>query len=269
MELRLDRGEALSRAGDTVVSGLFESSAGTSKFPRSLLAEDRATAGAASTAWRSGEIRGKRKELSIFHRAGDPGRVVLVGLGAPSAYSTETVRRASAEATKALQGKATRRLAFRAVSFAHSSLSAEAVVRAIVDGSGLGCYEFLRFKTGPSDGKITEISVALGGVPATETRQLGASFEEERQIVETVRWTRDIANLPAMAASPERLAAHARDLGREHGLRVTVYDEKGLTRLGCGGLLAVGGGSSRPPRLVLLEHPGRGRRPPTIAVVGK
>ena len=38
-----------------------------------------------------------------------------------------------------------------------------------------------------------------------------------------------------------------------------------------GGILAVGGGSARPPRLVVLEHrPGRKRpKPPTVCLVGK
>ena len=48
-----------------------------------------------------------------------------------------------------------------------------------------------------------------------------------------------------------------------------VFDVPALKRMGCGGILAVGSGSSHPPRLIVLEYPGRGRAPPTVAIVGK
>ncbi|HVH20736.1 MAG TPA: leucyl aminopeptidase, partial [Myxococcota bacterium] len=62
-------------------------------------------------------------------------------------------------------------------------------------------------------------------------------------------------------------------LGRELGLRVRVLDVPAMKKLGMGGILAVGGGSANPPRLIALEYQppgkkGRGARKP-VALVGK
>jgi leucyl aminopeptidase len=50
---------------------------------------------------------------------------------------------------------------------------------------------------------------------------------------------------------------------------VTVRDEQWLAQGGFGGILAVGGGSSRPPRLIELAWRPRGVRGPHLVLVGK
>jgi leucyl aminopeptidase len=93
---------------------------------------------------------------------------------------------------------------------------------------------------------------------------------DEATVADVVVWTRDIANLPADTASPKHLADEAVALVKEFGLKVTVFDEKKLAEMGCGGILAVGSGSAgHPPRMVVLEYPGGARRGRTVAVVGK
>jgi leucyl aminopeptidase len=52
------------------------------------------------------------------------------------------------------------------------------------------------------------------------------------------------------------------------GISATIWDEKALAKDGFGGILAVGSGSSRPPRLVKLEYRGKGAKN-SIAIVGK
>ena len=63
---------------------------------------------------------------------------------------------------------------------------------------------------------------------------------------------------PAAAAAnelpPAKLAAAARKVARDTGLRCRVMDTNELKRRKMGGILAVGAGSSRPPRLIVLEH---------------
>ena len=65
-------------------------------------------------------------------------------------------------------------------------------------------------------------------------------------------------------------------MGREVGLRVRVMGVPELKRREMRAILAVGGGSAHPPRLIVMEHnaPARGkkaprRRPPTVCIVGK
>ncbi len=79
-------------------------------------------------------------------------------------------------------------------------------------------------------------------------------------------YVRDLANSPPNEAGPDGLEAAARALSLERGFRVEVLDRDELERRGMGGLLAVGAGSSQPPRLVRLEV---GNRGPIVALVGK
>lgn len=81
---------------------------------------------------------------------------------------------------------------------------------------------------------------------------------------------RDLINEPAAVVYPESLAEWARtNLGGLPGVTVEVWDEARLAAEGCVGILGVGQGSSRPPRLIRASyrHPGGGRS--HIGLVGK
>jgi leucyl aminopeptidase len=82
---------------------------------------------------------------------------------------------------------------------------------------------------------------------------------------------RRLTDMPADAMHPEALAAEAVALGKAKILKVTVWDERKLAAEGAGGILAVGRGSARPPRLVAMEYQGAaglGGDPPVV-LVGK
>ena len=80
---------------------------------------------------------------------------------------------------------------------------------------------------------------------------------------------RDLANCPPAHLTASRMAELAEQLGAERGLTVEVFDRDALVELGCGGLLAVNGGSADPPRMIKLTYrpaAGDARR---LALVGK
>ena len=59
------------------------------------------------------------------------------------------------------------------------------------------------------------------------------------------------------------MADLATRLGAERGFEVEVFDRDALLELGCGGLLAVNGGSAEPPRMVRVTY-----RPATAVGTG-
>jgi leucyl aminopeptidase len=268
MKVSVDRRDGLTAAADVSVSGLFERGEKETAFPRSLAAEATASGGVVRAAWERQEILGRRKEITIVHRPDGKGRILLVGLGPRSKFDAEVVRRAAAESVRALRGKGARTAAFRLASFVADGTSAEAAARAISDGAVLGAYEFLKYKTS-HDAGVEEVAIHLGEELGRLESDLKKAVAEQSALDDVVVWTRERANLPADTASPEHLAAEARALGQELGFKVTVFDETQLAKLHCGGLLAVGGGSAHPPRLVVMEYPGGTRRGRTVAVVGK
>jgi leucyl aminopeptidase len=268
MKVLVDRRDGLKAATDACASGVFERGEKPESFPRTLAAEDDAVRGLLKAAWERKEVRGKRKEVTTLHRPDARGRVVLIGLGPRESFQAETVRRAAAEVVKALKGRGVRTLAFRLSAFVADPVTPEAAARALAGGAILGGYQFLKYKT-TTEGSVEEATVNLGEELGREESALRKAVAEEADLADTVVWTRDIANLPADTATPERLAEEARALGKELGLKVTVFDEQKLAEMHCGGLLAVGGGSVHPPRLIVLEYSGGSKRGRTVAVVGK
>jgi leucyl aminopeptidase len=88
-----------------------------------------------------------------------------------------------------------------------------------------------------------------------------AAIAEAQALAESVALARDLTNTPGSQKSPkwfaDRIVAAA---NRRRGVSVTVLDEADLADGGFGGVLAVGRGSPRPPRLVELSWRPRGAR---------
>ncbi|RSN57357.1 peptidase M17 [Amycolatopsis sp. WAC 04182] len=90
------------------------------------------------------------------------------------------------------------------------------------------------------------------------TRHEGG-LERVRELAAAAAFARDLANTPSNVKTPAWLADTAvRAAGDLPNLTVTARDEKWLAEQGFGGVLAVGGGSAAPPRLIELEYRPRG-----------
>jgi leucyl aminopeptidase len=94
------------------------------------------------------------------------------------------------------------------------------------------------------------------------------SIDRGRVIGQSINHTRRLVNEPPAVLYPESFATRAVELAQSAGLSAEVWDEERLTAEGCRAILAVGAGSTRKPRLVILRHNGGGNEPP-IALVGK
>lgn len=83
---------------------------------------------------------------------------------------------------------------------------------------------------------------------------------------ETIVAIRELINLPANELYPGNLAQKAEQLAASLPIEVEIWDENRLEKERCGGILSVGKGSVRPPRLVKLSYRGGGKH---LALVGK
>ncbi|WP_231750849.1 leucyl aminopeptidase, partial [Mycobacterium sp. NAZ190054] len=141
-------------------------------------------------------------------------------------------------------------------------------LEASIEGLILGSYRFSDFrsaKTAPKDAGLRKIT-ALAPDTKSATREAAARAEA---IATAVATARDFVNTPPSHLYPAEFAARAKALGEAAGLDVEVLDEKALAKGGYGGIIGVGQGSSRPPRLVRLAHRGGGRKARKVALVGK
>lgn len=95
----------------------------------------------------------------------------------------------------------------------------------------------------------------------TEARTLivrGVASEREQDdaviVAQAVAWVRDLVTEPPNSLYPETFATRVADFAEGAPVSVEVLDEKALHEGGFGGILGVGQGSSRPPRLVALRY---------------
>jgi len=135
----------------------------------------------------------------------------------------------------------------------------------VVEGLVVGNYRFDRFKSKPG----TPLQGASILVRKDDLREARRAAEHGRIVGEATNLARSIGNEPGNLLYPATLAARAVQLARETGLKATVLDEKALRARKFGGLLAVGGGSPRGPRLIVLHHRGGPKTQAPIALVGK
>ena len=187
--------------------------------------------------------------------------VLAVGLGnARDEWPEDLVRRAAGVAARSLSGT-------EAVITTLSELD----VAAAVEGLILGAYRFTDFrsdKTVPKEPGLAKIT-ALSTAKDAKARATRGS-----DVATAVATARDLVNTPPSHLFPGEFAKRARALGEDVGLEVEILDERALDKAGYGGIVGVGKGSSRGPRLVRLIHRGsklasKRKKAKTVALVGK
>lgn len=193
------------------------------------------------------------------------GSVLTVGLGKPRPeWPSDTIRRAAGVAARSLGST-------KAVITTLAELPGEGVCSATVEGLILGSYRFTAFrsaKTAPKDEGLRKITVLSTAKDAKKDSAHAAA------VATAVATARDLVNTPPSHLYPAELARWAKVLGEAAGLEVEVLDEKALQKAGYGGVIGVGQGSSRPPRLVRLVYRGsrlakNAKRAKKVALVGK
>ena len=96
-------------------------------------------------------------------------------------------------------------------------------------------------------------------------------FEKTKKldpILNGVNFTRDLVSEPGNILHPDEYAKRLANL-KKFGLKISIYDEKKLKKMGCNALLGVGQGSIRGSYLVTMEWNGNKSNSKPLAFVGK
>jgi leucyl aminopeptidase len=177
--------------------------------------------------------------------------IVLVGLPSPTP-SANDVRYAAGAGARAA-GDAS------VIALALPSPDSPRTVAAI-EGALLGVHKTARANnpdTVPESG-----SLVVRGVASDDDLQHAITSAT------TVGWVRDLVTEPPNTLYPESFAARVTEFAKDAPLTVEVLDEDALAKGGFGGILGVGQGSIRPPRLVAIRYQPQASSG-HIALVGK
>ncbi|MEV0543410.1 leucyl aminopeptidase [Nocardia salmonicida] len=255
----LARTETIAPDTDVLVIGLTSSENGPAIVPADLFGDVLTAEVRAELLDALGSVgaKGKPEELTRVpapSALADVTSVLAVGLGAADKVDAEQVRRSAGVAGRALSGTE-----LVATTLSGIDLGAAA------EGFYLGAYTFSTFKakSAPKPDERPVVRVELL-VPEPEFGTL--ELLRAQLVAEAIATARDFVNTPPSALYPAEFADRARVLAEAAGLEVEVLDETALAAAGYGGIIGVGQGSSRPPRLVRITYAGG---PKKVALVGK
>ncbi len=252
MEITVHQGTVLQETAPLVVLAVWE---------------DEALPDPVATLLEADDFRGQpHQTVLLYPRGALPARrLLLLGLGKRSAATSDILRQAAAQAGQKAHD-------LQLTSFAMNlplveTISPVSAAQALVEGVELGLYRYLEYKSSPSAEQTHRVEqVRLLLEAPIDAAQRGVTAGQA--VARGVLLARDLANGPGNAVTPTRLGEVAQEVGKRHGMQVTVLGPEELTAQGFGGILAVGQGSAQPPRFIIMEHGSAGNGP-TICLVGK
>ena len=129
-------------------------------------------------------------------------------------------------------------------------------------GLKLKSYNFRKYKT-RNEKKLIYINV-FG-------KKNNTSLKDQlkfRSLEEGTFYARDLVSEPGNVLHPDEYAKRIKSL-KKHGLKINIYDQKKLKKLGMNALLGVGQGSIRGSYLVTMEWKGLKKNSKPLAFIGK
>ncbi len=142
---------------------------------------------------------------------------------------------------------------------------------AVLGGVRLGSYNFNQFKTLDKGKRVTSLKSLT--VVTSAVKGWEQEFTELKNTIDAVFWARDLVNMPPNKLYPESFAEDIKKTLTPLGVKVQIFDDKAIEKMGMGCLIAVGQASDHLPRLVIMSWEGSGntkqKAQKPIALVGK
>ena len=215
----------------------------------------------------SERFKGKPNSALVIHapQGIDADRLIAIGIGGEK--DRETINWLTLGGL--LAGKVLGRTATVLVDPPGAEVTAEGVGDLAL-GARLRAYSFDRYKTkkkkdnGASEPDTPTTMTLMAADPSAAKRAVAA----REGLVEGVNMARDLVNEPPNVLGPEEFAQRAQEFSKV-GVEVEVLDEAGLKELGMRALVAVGQGSARESRVVVMRWAGVRDDEAPVVFIGK
>ncbi len=187
-------------------------------------------------------------------------RVVVVASGG---QELKAFKSAVAAGLAQVKGSGARHAAVALVGAPLGEAEAEAAVVAAAEA----VYQYRDTKPSVAPAPALTKVTLLADKPQAKAIQAG--LKRGQAIAAGMTFARNLANRPGNHCTPTYLADQAKKLGREHALKVEVFDRAGVEKLGMGAFLAVAQGSQEPLRFIVARYNGAAKTQAPIVLVGK
>jgi leucyl aminopeptidase len=173
--------------------------------------------------------------------AGRSGTIAIIGIGGEPP-TPDVLRYAAGSVTRQLRGIDSIVLAL--------PTSSTADVLAVLEGAAIGAYTYTVYRSGQDAARLPARSITVAtGVTATD-----GLVERALIVADALSSVRDLVNAPPSDLYPESFADAVRTFATDLPVSVDVLAEPELTAGGFGGILGIGQGSTRGPRLVKISY---------------
>jgi len=213
-------------------------------------------------AMENGEFKAKLNQTLVLYMPDceTAKRYIVVGLGESEKYTSDYLRQAAATASKLILDL---KLDSFAIEFMGEDQLTSDDAQVLAEGLVMGSYRFLNYKKSEDEYTGIKDVLVLSDLPIAKPLAYGMSVSAG------VVLTRDLGNHPSNVATPTYLADTAEEIAKRGGMKITIYDREDFEKLGFGGIGGVSAGSDVPPKFIIMEYSGGGKKARTLGLVGK
>jgi len=273
LEIEVVQSDVTEIEVDVLVVNLFE---GVTSPGGATGAVDSALGGVISELISDGETSGAVSELTLIHTPNSafpsfkPARVLVAGLGSSDSFDTDVSRRVSAVVMRKLRTAGTKKVATIVHGVGIGGVDTQQGAQAVVEGSLLGSYRFLKYRTTDKKRKpdIENLVLVEGDSSKLDAINAGVSIGIAYSDAEIL--ARNLVNEPANKLSPADLAAVAEKVAGANGLEITVLEQADVEKLGMGAYVGVSQGGPRPLKFIHMTYEGDSVNPENnLWLIGK
>jgi leucyl aminopeptidase len=229
---------------------------------------NRETGGALEKAIAASKFDGKASEhLDFLTLPGAPAtRLVVAGVGKPAEATAKRWQDWAGKLYAHLAKTGAKSMAV-AMEVMGGPIAAPQAAAEAAFGMSLAAYRFDRYRTKETPDQKPSLAEATFLV--AEASAAEKAYSTNAEVAAGVTLARDLVSEPANVLYPETLAQRCAELSAQ-GIDVEIMDEAKLEQIGMRTLLAVGQGSARDSRVVVMRWMGAddGDIPP-LALIGK
>lgn len=233
---------------------------------------DKKTDGLLTQIQKSGSFEGKKGTLfhSLAPEKSDATHIILVGLGDAAKVEDKDLEALGSKLVTKLNNLKCKKAVFMVD--AVKGHKTPDVAAHLAMGALLNSYRFDKYRT--KEGKDKKPTLKQFEFNLKDSATAKKLFGPMEHIAEGVFLTRDLVSEPANILYPDSFAKIAKSELTKLGVSVQIIGEPQMKKLGMGALLAVGQGSERESKLVIMKYEGmpksasaEAKKP--IAFVGK
>jgi len=149
--------------------------------------------------------------------------------------------------------------------FPSAKFNKEEIAETLAVNFFMANYEFIKYKKKPKDGWDFIDQITITGNISNSIKK---AFKKGDVIGQSINQCRELVNTPGLDLTPTLLVEEIKKIIEKTPVNLKTLEDKDMKKLGMGGILGVGQGSSEPSKFIILNYNGAKKEKP-IVLVGK